>query len=261
MRLCFTFLIFLACSSLSLNGEENFILIKEATNEIITNFGSGVEERVTPACSFNIALSLMGYDQKILQNEHTPMWNFEEGYDDFSDQWKQSQTPLTWMERSCVWFSKIVSLHLGQETIGKYLDLFDYGNQNFSTGLVLPGPLNPAWVSSSLKISPLEQVEFLKKMIRRELPVSDHSFKMTRKILFKEELGPDWKLFGKTGLGSVNDKDGSNVRIRWFVGWVEKGLDFFPFAYLQQEAEIDISQTVPRVKKLLEEANLWFSGV
>ena len=257
MRIFFVLLTFLGFSCQQLRGEENFILIDGSTSEIIKEFGSNIEERVTPASSFKIVLSLMGYDAGILQDEQTPTWHFQEGYDDFLDSWKRSQNPQTWMNRSCIWFSKIIALQLGLETIEQYLSSFKYGNQDFSTGMVPPGSTNPAWVSSSLTISPKEQVEFIQKIIREKLPISSNALQMTKNLLFKEEISHGWKLFGKTGLGSTVDENGKNLKVRWFVGWVESGQNFFPFAYLMQEHEIDILQTVPRVKQLLEESNLW----
>ncbi len=253
MRIFFILLTFLGFSCNQLSGEENFILIDGSTSKIIKKFGSNIEERVTPASSFKIALSLMGYDAEILQDEQTPIWDFQEGYDDVLESWKGSQTPQTWINRSCIWFSKIIALRLGLETIERYLSLFRYGNQDFSTGMVPPGPINPAWVSSSLKISPKEQVEFIQKIIRKELQISSHAFQMTKNLLFKEELAYEWKLFGKTGMGSTIDKDDTNLKVRWFVGWIENNRKFFPFAYLLKEHEIDTVQTVPRVKHLLAE--------
>ncbi|MDR3624640.1 MAG: penicillin-binding transpeptidase domain-containing protein [Chlamydiales bacterium] len=175
MRIFFILLTFLGFSYQQLLGEENFILIDGSTSEIIKKFGSSIEERVTPASSFKIVLSLMGYDTGTLQNEQTPTWHFQQGYDDFLESWKRSQTPQTWMNRSCIWFSKIIALQLGLETIEQYLSSFEYGNQDFSTGMVSPGSTNPAWVSSSLKISPKEQVEFIQKMIREKLPISSNA--------------------------------------------------------------------------------------
>jgi beta-lactamase class D len=93
-------------------------------------------------------------------------------------------------------------------------------------------------------------------MIREKLPISSDAFQMTKNLLFKEEIPGGWKLFGKTGLGSTVDENGKSLKVRWFVGWVESDQNFFPFAYLLQEHEIDIFQTVPRVKVLLEESNL-----
>lgn len=254
MRIFFVLLAFLGFSCQQLLGEENFILIDGSTSEIIKEFGSGIEERVTPASTFKIVLSLMGYDAGILQDEQTPVWHFQEGYDDFLESWKQSQTPKTWMNDSCIWFSKTIALKLGLEIIEQYLSSFEYGNQDFSTGMVPPGSTNPAWVSSSLKISPKEQVEFIQKMIREELPISNNALQMTKNLLFKEEIAGGWKLFGKTGLGSTIDENNKSLKIRWFLGWVESYQNFFPFAYLLKEHEIDILQTVPRVKVFLEEA-------
>ena len=62
---------------------------------------------------------------------------------------------------------------------------------------------------------------------------------MTKVLLFKEELAEGWKLFGKTGMGSMQDEDGKHLRFRWFVGWVEKDKAFFPFAYNIREKEIN----------------------
>jgi len=257
MRIYFVLMAFLGFSYLPLYGEENFILINGSTNEIIREFGPNIEERVTPASSFKIVLSLMGYDAGILQDEQVPTWHFQEGYDDFFESWKRSQTPQTWMNCSCIWFSKIIALQLGLETIEQYLSSFEYGNQDFSIGMVPPGSTNPAWVSSSLKISPKEQVEFIQKMIREKLLISSNALQMTKNLLFKEEISHGWELFGKTGLGSTVDENSKDLKVRWFVGWIESGQNFFPFAYLLQEYEIDALQTVQRVKQLLEESNLW----
>jgi beta-lactamase class D len=251
MKKIFTAFLFI---SLSLASEENFILINGSTNEIVAEFGPHINERVTPACSFNIVLSLMGYDTGILKDEKTPVWDFQEGYDDFSEAWKDSQTPKSWMTRSCVWYSKILGLQLGLERIQRYLTLFEYGNQDMSAGLTMPGPMDPAWVGSSLEISPREQVDFIRKMIQGHLPVSKNAIQMTKLLIFKEELPQGWKLYGKTGLAFR--KDSLDVKVRWFVGWIESDHAFFPFAYQMQENEIDAGQTVPRVKELLSQQSL-----
>lgn len=156
------------------------------------------------------------------------------------------------MEQSCIWFSKIITLQLGLERFQEYLALLDYVNQDLSLGLVEPGPLNPIWVSSSLEISPREQVDFIQKMVLGTLPISRHALEMTKAILFQEELSQGWELYGKTGLGTVFKEDGENLQVRWFVGWIENDQTFFPFAYQKRARAIDVKQTIPRVKQLLE---------
>lgn len=248
--------LFILSSFHAISGEENFLLINGLTDEIILETGPHINERVTPACSFNIVLSLMGYDVGVLKDEKIPIWDFQEGYDDFAESWKTLQTPQSWMTRSCVWYSKLIGLQLGLETIQSYLALLEYGNQDMSAGLAPPGPKSSAWLSSSLTISPREQVEFIQKMFKGKLPVSKTAIQMTRALILKEELSKGWKLYGKTGLGTYFGQNESNLKIRWFVGWIENDCAFFPFAYQMREKEADVSQTVPRVKQLLVESNV-----
>lgn len=242
------------CSSLK--AEESFILIEGNTSRVIQEFGPNIYRRVTPASTFKITLSLIGFDTGILEDEKTPTWNFQEGYDDFLVIWKTPHNPKSWMANSCLWFSKILTYELGFERFQEYLSSFEYGNQDLSSGLVEPGPLSPAWVSSSLKISPIEQVEFIQKMVLGALPISPHSFEMTKTILFKEKLPEGWELYGKTGLGTDIPEGEKSEQVRWFVGWVEKERAFFPFAYQMRAREVDASETIPRVKSLLEESGI-----
>jgi beta-lactamase class D len=225
------------------SAEENFLLINGVTDEIVLELGLHINERISPYSTFKITLSLIGYDVGILKDEKTPTWDFQEGYDDFLELWKGPQTPQSWMKYSCVWYSKVLALQLGLEKIQNYLTSIEYGNEDMSGGLAQPGPTNVAWINSSLKISPKEQVNFIQKMIRGQLPISPNSIQMTKLLLFKEESPDGWKLFGRTGYG-------------WFVGWIEKDHNFFPFAYHICEQKINPDQRIQRVKQLLLESNI-----
>lgn len=226
-------------------AEENFLLINGLTNDIMVELGPHINERATPACSFNIALSLMGFDSEILKNEQNPTWPYQEGYDDYLELWKAPHNPHFWMKHSCLWFSKLLASQLGLETIQSYLAAFSYGNEDMSGGVT------KAWLTSSLKISPKEQVEFIQKMNQEQLPISSYAIQMTKAILYVEQLAEGWKLYGKTGLGSITDQDGNKVEVGWFVGWVEKDSIFFPFAYNIRDKKLTPGQRVPRVKQLL----------
>jgi beta-lactamase class D len=143
------------------------------------------------------------------------------------------------------------------ERIQNYLSSIEYGNEDISGGLAEPGPTDVAWINSSLTISPQEQVNFVQKMILGKLPISSSAIQMTKTLLFKEELSGGWKLFGKTGWsGSAIAKDGISLEHGWFVGWIEKGEVFFPFAYLIRERKINLDQRIPRAKQLLLESNV-----
>ncbi len=227
------------------------------TNEIVVELGPNINEGMSPCSTFKIPLSLMGYDAGILKDEKTPIWDFQDGYDDWLESWRAPQSPQSWMKHSCVWYSKILALRLGMEQIQKYLILMEYGNKDISGGLGQPGPTNVAWINSSLKISPKEQVDFIQKMVIGKLPISPDSIQMTNAILFKEVFSEGWKLFGKTGWsGSDIGKDGKTLEHGWFVGWIEKDQNFYPFAYLIREKKINLDQRIPRVKQLLLESGV-----
>lgn len=235
---------------LAFSAEENFLLLNGKSGDNLLEIGPHIDERVTPCSTCKIALSLMGFDSGILQNENNPVWLFQEGYDDFLESWKSPQTPRYWMKNSCVWFSKVLAERLGIQKFEFYLTALGYGNQDASGGLT------NAWLSSSLKISTREQVAFIQKILQEEHPVSSNAIHMTKQILFIEELPNGWKLFGKTGYsGSTSKLDGKN-ELGWFIGWVEKGDDFLLFAYNIRENKINLSQRIPRVKQLLIEVNI-----
>lgn len=235
----------------SFSAEENFLLINGVSDEQIIALGSHIDERITPCSTFKIALSLMGFNAGILQDEKSPTWLFQDGYDDYLESWRSPQTPQSWIKSSCIWYSQELAKQL-EKDMQSYLAILQYGNQDMSGGLT------KAWVCSSLKISAKEQVHLIQTMMQGTLSLSSRAIQMTKALLFIEELPGRWKLFGKTGWsGSTIGADGKNREIGWFVGWVEKDHDFFPFAYnIREEKKINLAKRIPRVKQLLKDSNV-----
>jgi beta-lactamase class D len=246
-RLVFCLLSIFSCLN-TLSAEENFILINGTTEEIVLEIGSQIDERMTPCSTFKIALSLMGYDSGILADEKNPTWFFQEGYDDYLESWKDPQSPQSWIKNSCLWYSKVLAIQLGLENIQDYLISLEYGNQDMSGGLTI------AWVNSSLKISPREQVDFIRKIIHEDLALSGDAVQKTKKLLFADNLSGGWKLYGKTGWSGLQTD--TNSEIGWFIGWIEKDNIYFPFAYNILGKKMDLSQRIPRVKELLIESKI-----
>jgi beta-lactamase class D len=245
-RLLFTLAFFLTSS---LRAEENFLMLHGQTAEVVLQEGANLNQRYSPGSTFKIPLSLIGFETLILKNERSPIWNFEEGYDDYLPSWKFSQNPLSWMKNSCVWYSRILIAKIGLEPTLNYLNHFHYGNCDMSAGL------DRAWLSSSLLISVREQAVFILKMLRKDFNISHKSIEFTKHLLFIKTLDNDWKLFGKTGLGSVvleNEVD----QIGWFVGWIEKNRYYYPFAFNKIDSKVELNYRIERVKLLLEKSRV-----
>jgi beta-lactamase class D len=184
------------------------------------------DKRYAPMSTFKIALSLIGFDSGILVDEMQPVWSFKEGYVDWRDVWKQDQTPKSWMKESCVWYSQVLTKQLGMEKFQAYVTKFDYGNKDLTGDKGQNNGLTNAWLSSSLQISAIEQVAFLEKMLTGKLPIKPYAIAMTKNILFVEDLKNGWKFYGKTGMGSLLNADGTknpDLYHGWFIGWIEKG--------------------------------------
>jgi len=176
----------------------------------------------TPQSTFKIVLSLIGFEEKILESTIAPIWYLPKGVDPYINVCKNAHNPATWMRDSCFWYSQILTSKLGMQKFQSYLKQFSYGNQDLSGGLT------KAWVSSSLKISPKEQIIFLNKMVEQQLGLSKASYEKTKQLIFIQELAGGWKLYGKTGngrhLGAQLDKNGKPLVLQhgWFIGYMEK---------------------------------------
>lgn len=204
------------CTSQAWAGEQCFIAKEKG--QVLKSEGN-CESAYAPESTFKIALSLMGFDSGILKSASKPSWSLPEGTDPYINVCKGDHDPRTWMRDSCLWYSRILTTKLGMEKFQDYVTKFSYGNMDLSGGLT------NAWISSSLKISPEGQTEFLQKVVDRELPVNHVSYDQTKKIMFIQEMTGGWKLYGKTGNGKQLDKDGNKTDLQhgWFVGYIEKG--------------------------------------
>jgi beta-lactamase class D len=221
-----------------------------ATGKLLMSKGQ-CDQRVTPASTFKIAISLMGYDSGILHDEHTPVMPFKKGYADWSPAWRTATDPTSWMSNSVVWYAQQVTSKLGAAGFQRYVTSFDYGNQDVTGDAGADNGLTVSWISSSLKISPAEQLAFLRRVVNRELPLNAKAYDMTAHILKIETLPNGWEVHGKTGTAYPVLPDGKDDRTRaygWFVGWATKGQRTVVFARLLQDQKEEASPAGMRVR-------------
>lgn len=215
-------------------------IMADAASGKVVNQAGNCDQRLTPASTFKIALSLMGYDSGYLTNEHLPTLPFHEGYPDWIDSWRAPTDPTSWIKNSVVWYSQQITEWLGEERFRTYLAKFDYGNQDASGDPGKNNGLTQAWLSSSLKISAREQLIFLEKLVSRRLPVSPNAYDMTTRITLIGVLANGWEIHGKTGTGTPVKTDNSpdpKHSLGWFVGWASKGDRTLAFVRCIQETE------------------------
>lgn len=199
--------------------EGSFVLFDKNKSEYIIYNQQKSEKRVSPCSTFKIINSLIGLESKVLENENTTFKWTGKKYP--IESWNKDQTLKSAVANSVVWYFAILSTQIGEERMQDYLNKFDYGNKDISGGLT------KFWLQSSLKISPREQVDMLRKFYDYQLPATKRNIDIAKDVITLSNEGST-KLSGKTGSGgkSLNDKYING----WFVGYVEKDKYVYIFA-------------------------------
>ncbi|HDR9835028.1 TPA: class D beta-lactamase [Burkholderia multivorans] len=213
------------------------VVADAATGRVLVQQGD-CATRVTPASTFKVAISLMGFDAGVLKDEHTPTLDFHAGYPDWGGApWREPTDPARWMKLSIFWYSEQVTQALGQARFQQYTSAFGYGNADVTNRRGELSGVMGAWVNSSLQISPLEQVGFMRRIANRTLPVSAHAYDMTERITLIDRQPDGWIVHGKTGTGSPGARYDASHAYGWFVGWATRGPRKLAFAYLIQDEQ------------------------
>lgn len=199
-----------------LNG--TFVLLDAASGRYVRYNADRANERFAPCSTFKIPNTAILLESKTARDpEHTLE------YDPSFNQ------PTTWardfdlrsaFKASALWYYQQMALRLGLESEQRFLEQFRYGNADASGGLQAP-----FWIDGSLRISPNEQVEFLRAFYEERLGLSQRTTRLTKEIMLAEET-PRWRLSAKTGACRPDGEETSN----WYVGYVEKDENVFYFA-------------------------------
>lgn len=209
-------------------------LILDAKSGAIIYRDGVCDERFTPASTFKVPLALMGYDAGILKDAREPAWSWHPGIEAPQRDHK-SVDPTIWERDSVLWYSREVARRLGRGKFAAYAAKLDYGNKDVTGDPGKDNGLTHSWLSSSLVISPEEQVQLIRRLLSNSLPVTQEAQALTRTIIPGFDASGGWRVHGKTGSIWLRDKKGEydkNHPIGWFVGWAEKGGRRIVFARL-----------------------------
>jgi beta-lactamase class D len=110
--------------------------------------------------------------------------------------------------------------------MNEWLLKFGYGNM-----LVSPENIDVFWLEGESRITPFEQIDFLRRFYFKELPISERTHNIMKGLMVIESHD-DWTLSGKTGWAI---REGNNNG--WFVGYLEKDNEVFFIATCIQPTE------------------------
>ncbi len=165
--------------------------------------------RVSPNSTYKIYDALLGLESGVIGPGRSQMaWD---GTNYSIDAWNAGQDLNSAMKNSVNWYFQSIDRQAGEEKVREFVDRIGYGNRDLS------GEFPSYWMESSLKISPVEQVELLQKFDQNRFGLPGEQVQAVKNALLLESAGGA-RLYGKTGTGQV----GSGDRNGWFVGYVEK---------------------------------------
>lgn len=218
-------------------------LISDVRAKIIVHQTGACSQRVSPASTFKLAISLMGFDSGFLKSEHDPILEYKAGDPDWGGaNWLQPTDPERWIKYSVVWYSGRVTHALGAPRVAQYARSFGFGNADISGDPGKSNGLDRAWISSSLKISPLEQLRFQERLVSGHLPVTAQALALTSRISLIDIHPDGWEVHGKTGTAFPRSLQGVSDEAHgygWFVGWAKKGDRVLAFVRLEQDDQFN----------------------
>ena len=140
------------------------VVILDTATGTTSRSGSSCDTRLPPASTYKIPHALIALETGVVTTTTVERWDGTPHPD--QPLWDRDHSVLSAMRPSVLWFFQRIAPRIGAERARAWLQKFEYGNADPS------GPIDVYWVNGQLRISPDEQVRFLRRFYAGELPVA-----------------------------------------------------------------------------------------
>ncbi|QCX37877.1 class D beta-lactamase [Aureibaculum algae] len=205
-------------------------------NKYYSNDYQWAQKGNLPASTFKITNSIIALETGIVENDSTLFkWN---GENRRLKIWEQDLTFTNAFRFSCVPCYQEIARKIGVKKMTEYLDKLEYRNMKVdATNIDL------FWLEGTSRINQFQQIDFLKRFYTSELPISERTEKIMKRILVIEE-NDTYKLSGKTGWSISNGNNNG-----WFVGYIESQNKTYFFATnIEPKEQFDMN-LFPMIRK------------
>lgn len=200
--------------------------------------------RVSPNSTYKIYDALFALEENIITPENSFLTCTRKDYP--FEAWNQDQTLSSAMASSVTWYFQTLDAQLGKDKLQSYIQQIGYGNENIN------GALSSYWMESSLKISPIEQIELLLSFYHNHFGFTPENIQAVKESirLFSNQNGV---IYGKTGTGRINNENVNG----WFVGFIESTNHTYFFATnIQDQANATGSRASEITFSILSDMNI-----
>lgn len=215
-----------------------FTMLDNSSGEITVYNMSMDTIRYSPGATFDILHTLIALQTGAVINENTPFHTNDTSTLDtnkltIKDAFKQKSDSV---------FAKIYT-KIGKAAMQNWLDSIAYGNKKIGTSVA------SFWNNNTLKISPDEQLGFMKKLYFDQLPFRKSVQLSVREMMLQEDNSA-YKFSYRTG----NAFDEQLHPVEWLIGWIEENRHvYFLSAFVKYpNASNHPEEALPVTKKILE---------
>lgn len=221
-------------------GDGTFVVFDPSADRRLVHDTSRARSRFIPASTFEIVLALVGIELAIIADgDERFAWD---GKPKPRLEWERDQTLATAMQCNAAWVFQSVARRIGREWMGEWIERLDYGNGDMHGGLDL------FWLQGALRVSAMEQLEFVRRLALGELPMTQRAQRLVRASLVRER-NQDYTLFAKGGAAR-----GGKGPVTWWIGWVErKGRPTAYFAMNVAHGSVRSTELLPIPRAILAE--------
>ena len=197
---------------------EGSILIYDLKNDTYySNDFQWAEKGRLPASTFKITNSFIALETGVVENDSTLFkWDGEKRS---LKVWEQDLILKEAFHYSYVPCYQEVARKIGAQRMSAYLDKLKYGAMDVDTTNI-----DMFWLEGDSKISQFQQIDFLKRFYQSELPISQSTEMIMKRMMILEE-NKNYTLRGKTGWSIRNGNNNG-----WFVGYLETVNNTYFFA-------------------------------
>ncbi|MFK7904086.1 MAG: class D beta-lactamase [Chitinophagales bacterium] len=190
-----------------------------------------------PASTFKIFNSLVALEEGVVKDEKaTIKWD---GVDRGWDKWNRNHNMESAIKYSAVWFYQILARKIGAKKMKSWVEKVGYGNQDISE------KVDNFWLEGNLRITPKEQIEFLTRLYTNDLPFSQRSMDIVKKILIIEQ-NDQFTMHAKTGWAQLFEP-----QIGWWVGYLETADNAYFFCINMDIVEEDQAAARMRITRAI----------
>lgn len=229
------------------NRDGCFVLVDVTSGKVLYEYNSKrCKKRFPPMSTFKIPLAMMAYDSRYFKTvDQSIQWD---GKIRGRKTLNQDQTPKSFIDNSVIWVSRLIVNFLGKEKVQDYVRRYGYGNQ------LVSGNLNSFWLSEgSIKVSAIEQTQFLSRFWLKQLPLDQQARKLTSETIFSKKIN-QVMIYGKTGTGCI-DKGCENKpgrQLGWYVGLAKEKDRVYSFALNFSDNQPVRGYGGPKARKIVQ---------